>query len=182
MRLTDIAARLGAELTPAEGSTAVPDAEITGVAGIETAGPGEITFVANKKYIPLIRKTQAAAILIEPKFGPVPVPTLRITNPYLAFARAIELFYQPPVYSPGVHPTAVVSPSAKIGANAHIGAYAVVSDGVVLGDNAVILPHVVLYPHVRAGENFFAHAHAVVREHCQLGDNVVLQNGAIVGA
>ncbi|HEY4354187.1 MAG TPA: UDP-3-O-(3-hydroxymyristoyl)glucosamine N-acyltransferase [Acidobacteriaceae bacterium] len=182
MTLQEIAARLGAELTPAEGLTSVPDGEITGVAGIETAGPGEITFVANKKYIPLIRKTQAAAILIEPKFGPVPVPTLRIENPYLAFARAIELFYQPPAYPPGIHPTAVVDPSAKVGARAHLGAYVVVSAGCTIGDDAVILPHVVLYPNVTVGDRFFAHAHAVVREDCRIGNDVVLQNGVVIGA
>ncbi|HMF52957.1 MAG TPA: UDP-3-O-(3-hydroxymyristoyl)glucosamine N-acyltransferase, partial [Edaphobacter sp.] len=134
------------------------------------------------KYAALARTTRAAAVLVEPDFAEIPASTLRIENPYLAFARAIELFYQPPAYAPGVHPTAVVSPSAKIGANAHIGAYVVIGDGVVLGDNAVLLPHSVLYVHVRAGNNLFLHAHAVVREYCQLGDNVILQNGAVVGA
>ncbi len=176
MKLADLAQHLGATL---QGD---PATAITGVAAIETAGPGELTFVANPKYATLARTTKASAVLVEPSFPEIPAATLRIENPYLAFARAIELFYQPPAYAPGVHPTAVVAPTAKLGAKAHIGAYAVIGDHVVLGDNAVILPHVVLYPHVRAGDNFFAHAHAVVREYCQLGDDVVLQNGAIIGA
>jgi UDP-3-O-[3-hydroxymyristoyl] glucosamine N-acyltransferase len=176
MKLADLAQHLGATL---QGD---PTAVITGVAAIETAGPGEVTFVANPKYASLARSTRAAAVLVEPSFPEIAASTLRIDNPYLAFARAIELFYQPTAYAPGIHPTAVVSPTAKIGANAHIGAYAVVGDHVTLGDNAVILPHVVIYPHVRAGNNLFAHAHSVVREYCQLGDNVVLQNGAIIGA
>jgi UDP-3-O-[3-hydroxymyristoyl] glucosamine N-acyltransferase len=121
-------------------------------------------------------------VLVEPGFPEIPAATLRITNPYLAFARAIELFYQPPVYAPGIHPTAVISPSARVGANPHIGAYVVVSDHAMIGDHAVLLAHVVIYPHARIGDRFFAHAHAIVREHCQLGDDVVLQNGAIVGA
>src|ERR1700735_5610350 len=90
--------------------------------------------------------------------------TLRVENPYLAFAFAIELFYKPPIYPPGIHPTAAVAPTAHVGANAHIGAYAVIGDNVTIGDNATILPHVVFYPHARAGNNLFAHAHAVVRE------------------
>jgi UDP-3-O-[3-hydroxymyristoyl] glucosamine N-acyltransferase len=159
-----------------------PNTQITGVAGLEDAAPGHLTFVANPKYASLARTTQATAILVDPSFPELATPTLRIENPYLAFARAIELFYQPPAYAPGIHPTAVVAPTARIGANPHIGAYAVISDHVTLGDNAIILPHVVLYPHVRAGDNLFAHAHAIVREHCQLGDNVTLQNGAIIGA
>jgi UDP-3-O-[3-hydroxymyristoyl] glucosamine N-acyltransferase len=152
------------------------------VAGLETACTGELTFVANPKYAALARTTAATAVLVEPAFPEIAAATLRIENPYLAFARAIEIFYQPPAYAPGIHPTAVVALTATIGANAHIGAYAVISDHVTIGNNAVILPHVVIYPHVRAGNNLFVHAHAVVREYCQLGDNVTLQNGAIIGA
>jgi UDP-3-O-[3-hydroxymyristoyl] glucosamine N-acyltransferase len=176
MKLVDLAHHLGATL---QGDSA---ALITGVASIETAGPGDLTFVANPKYAALARTTKAAAVLVEPDFSEISAPTLRITNPYLAFARAIELFYQSPAYPPGVHSTAVISPTAEIGANAHIGAYAVIGENVILGDNAVLLPHSVIYDHVRAGKNLFLHSHAVVREHCRLGDNVILQNGAIVGA
>lgn len=130
----------------------------------------------------MARTTKATAILVEPNFPEIPTATLRIENPYLAFARAIEFFYQSPAYAPGIHPTAAIAPTARIGANPHIGAYAVIGDNVVIGDNAVILPHVVIYPDVHAGDNLFAHAHAIVREHCHLGDNVILQNGAIIGA
>lgn len=176
MKLADLAHHLGATLV------GDPSAKITGVAAIDTASTGDLTFVANPKYASQARTTKATAVLVEPSFTEISTATLRIENPYLAFARAIELFYQPPAYAPGIHPTAVISPTAKIGSNAHIGAYVVISDHVTLGDNAILLPHVVLYPHVTAGDNLFAHAHAVVREYCQLGDNVVLQNGAIIGA
>jgi UDP-3-O-[3-hydroxymyristoyl] glucosamine N-acyltransferase len=176
MKLADLAQHLGATL---QGDPAIL---ITGVASIETAGPGDLTFVANPKYAALARTTRAGAVLVEPDFTEISASTLRITNPYLAFARAIELFYKSPAYPPGIHPTAVISPSAKIGANPHIGAYVVIGDNVTLGDNAVLLPHAVIYAHVRAGNNLLLHSHAVVREHCWLGDNVVLQNGAIVGA
>jgi UDP-3-O-[3-hydroxymyristoyl] glucosamine N-acyltransferase len=159
-----------------------PTAQIQRVAGIETAAPGDLTFVSNPKYASLARTTQASAILVEPNFPEISTPTLRIENPYLAFARAIELFYQSPAYPPGIHPTAAIASTATIGANAHIGAYAVIGDNVTIGDNATILPHVVFYPHSRAGNNLFAHAHAVVREHCHLGNNVILQNGVIIGA
>ncbi len=177
MKLSELADRLGATLTGGDGGT-----EVTGVAGIEEAGPGEVTFVANPKYAALARTTGAAAVIVEPGFGETTVPTLRVANPYLAFARAIECFYQPPVYAPGIHPSAVVAASAKLGKDIHISPYVVISEDVVIGDGAVLLPHVVVYPGVTVGDRFFAHAHAVVREHCRLGDDVVLQNGAIVGA
>ena len=176
MKLGELATRLGAEL---RGDA---ELEVTGIKGIEEAGPTEITFVANPRYAGLARKTHAAAVLVEPEFQEIAAATLRIKNPYLAFSRALGLFYQPPVYSPGIHPTAVIAPSAEIGEGAHIGAYVVVGPGVRIGPHATLLPHVVLYPGVRAGSHLFAHAHAVVRENCVLGDNVTLENGAIVGA
>ena len=176
MKLGELASRLGAEL---RGNA---ELEVTGVKGIEEAGPTEITFVANPRYAGLARTTRAAAVVVEPGFQEIEAATLRIKNPYHAFSRALALFYQPPAYPPGIHPTAVIDPSAEIGEGAHIGAYAVVNAGVKLGPHATLLPHVVLYPGVQTGSHFFAHAHAVVREHCVLGDNVTLENGAIVGA
>jgi UDP-3-O-[3-hydroxymyristoyl] glucosamine N-acyltransferase len=130
----------------------------------------------------LARKTLAAAVLVDPDFQEITAATLRIKNPYLAFSRALGLFYHPPAYAPGIHPTAVIDPTAEIGEGAHIGAYVVIGPQVRLGRNATLLPHVVLYPGVNAGDFLFAHAHAVVRENCVLGDHVTLENGAIVGA
>lgn len=176
MKLGELATRLGAEL---RGDA---ELEITGVKGIEEAGPTEITFVANPRYGGLARKTKAAAVLVEPEFPDIEAATLRIKNPYYAFSRALGLFYQPPAYPAGIHPTAVIDPTAEIGQGAHIGAYVVVERDVQLGANATLLPHVVLYPGAKAGSHFFAHAHAVVREGCVLGDHVTLENGAIVGA
>jgi len=159
-----------------------PAAEITGIRGIEEAGPGHLTFVANPKYAAQARTTKATAILVDPAFPEIETATLRLANPYLGFARAIELFYTPPAYAPGIHPTAVIAPSARIGPDAHIGPYAVISEDVEIGPQAIILAHAVIYPGVRAGSHLFLHAHVIIREHCQLGDNVIIQNGAIVGA
>jgi UDP-3-O-[3-hydroxymyristoyl] glucosamine N-acyltransferase len=176
MKLGELANRLGAEL---RGDA---ELEITGVKGIEEAGPTEITFVANPRYTGLARTTRAAAVLVDPDFQQIDAATLRLKNPYLAFSRALGLFYQPPAYAPGVHPTAVIDSTAEIGEASHIGAYVVIGPRVRLGPHATLLPHVVLYPGVQAGTHFFAHAHAVVRENCILGDHVTLENGAIVGA
>lgn len=177
MKLAEIASSLGARLE--NGS---PETEITGVAGIEEAGPGQVTFVANPKYAAAARTTRAAAVIVAEDFPAIPGAMLRSKNPYLAFARALEMFYQPPSYAPGVHPTAVIHPSAKIGTHAHVGAYVVIEENVRIGNHAVLLPHVVIYRGATIGDNFFAHAHAVVREYCRLGDNVVLQNGVVIGA
>jgi UDP-3-O-[3-hydroxymyristoyl] glucosamine N-acyltransferase len=175
MKLRDLAAHLGATLR-GDGDT-----EITGTTGIEQAGAADLTFVSNPKYAGAARTTAAGAVVVAPDFPEISAPTLRLSNPYLAFSQAIALFHPAPVYAPGIHPTAVIDPSAEIAAGAHIGAYVVVGAGVRLGPSAVLLPHVVLYPGVQAGRDLLAHAHSVVREGCILGDRVILGNGVVVG-
>lgn len=177
MKLRDLAQRLNARL---EGGR--EDVEVTGVAGIESATAHELTFVANPKYAPAARSTSAAAVIVGNDFPALQRPLLRHSNPYLAFAQAIEFFYRAPEYRAGVHPTAVVDASAKIGKGASIGAYVVIDRDVEIGDSCTLLPHVVIYAGARIGDRFFAHAHSVVRERCILGDDVTLQNGAVVGA
>jgi len=177
MKLSHIASTLDARLE--NGS---PDTEITGLTGIEHAGPGELTFVSNPKYAAAARSTKASAVIVGEDFPAIATAMLRAKNPYLSFARALELFHQPPRYRAGLHATAIVHPSARIGANAHIGPYVVIDEDVVIGANAVLLAHAVIYPGVKIGDNFFAHAHAIVRENCRIGNNVLLQNGVVIGA
>jgi len=178
MKLSEIAQQLGARLE--NGS---PDSEIKGIAGIDKAQPGELTFISNRKYGPLARTTKASAIIVAEDFPAADsgVVLLRSKNPYLDFARALELFYQPPRYPPGIHSTAVIAPSAKLGADAHIGPYVVIGEDVEIGNDAVVLAHAVIYRGVKIGSNFVAHSHAIVREFCRIGNNVVLQNGVVVG-
>jgi UDP-3-O-[3-hydroxymyristoyl] glucosamine N-acyltransferase len=179
MKLADIAAALNARL-----ENASPDTEIHGVSGIENAGRGQLTFVSNPKYNAAAKTTRASAVIVAENFPAISAGMLRSKNPYLAWAKAIELFYQPPRYAPGIHPTAVIHPTAreKLGKNAHIGPYVVIDEDVEIGDNAILLAHVAIYRGAKIGHNFFAHTHAVVREFCHLGDNVILQNAVIVGS
>jgi UDP-3-O-[3-hydroxymyristoyl] glucosamine N-acyltransferase len=177
MKLSQIASALNARLD--NGSA---DTEITGLNGIEQAGPSEITFVANQKYAPAARLTKAAAVIVAENFPAIPAATLRVEDPYQSVARALELFHKPLRYAPGIHPTAIVHPSAKIGRNAHLGPYVVIDEQVEIGDHTVLLAHVVIYRGVKIGDNFFAHAHVVVRENCRIGNNVLLHNGVVIGS
>jgi UDP-3-O-[3-hydroxymyristoyl] glucosamine N-acyltransferase len=178
MKLKDIAARLGARLEPPDA-----DADITGVGPVESAQPGQITFIANIKYAAMARTTRASALIVDDKFAaPEDKPCLRTKNPHLAYARAMELFYRPPEYERGIHPTAVVHPTAKLGPKASIGAHVVIEAGVAIGENCTLLPHTVIYRGVRIGNNFFAHSHVAVRENCEIGNNVLLHNGVVVGS
>ncbi len=178
MKLGEVAKRLGCRL---EGD---PGVEITGVAGIEYAGPGELTFLSNRKYVQELKRTRASAVLVDEGVtieGHTKPAALRIANPYLAFAKAIELFYEGPRYAPGIHPTAVVAKRASIGEGAHIGPYCYVGEGVVIGKRAVLHSFVAIYQGARIGDDFVAHSHVAVREYCRIGDRVVLQNGVVIG-
>jgi UDP-3-O-[3-hydroxymyristoyl] glucosamine N-acyltransferase len=173
MKLSQIAQSLGCELH-GDG-----DLDISGVAGIEHAEPSQLTFLANMKYAPKVKKTRAAAILsTQPHEG---IATLVSINPYLDFARALALFYQPPKPAPGIHPLAAIATTSRIGEGASIGPYAVVGEHVVIGRNAVLHPHAVIYEGVEIGDDFVAHSHVSVREFCRIGHRVILQNSVVIG-
>jgi UDP-3-O-[3-hydroxymyristoyl] glucosamine N-acyltransferase len=180
IRLGDLAARLGCEL---HGDA---ELEITGVAGVERAGPTELTFLANPKYAPKVKGTLAGAILVKEPLAPLqtqPQPASLVSaNPYHDFARALAMFYQPPRPRPGIHPQASVAATARIGEGASVGAFAAVGEHVTIGKNAVLHPHVVIYEGAEIGDDFCAHSHAVVREYCRIGNRVILQNGVVVGS
>src|SRR5262249_19807659 len=146
--------------------------------------PGQITFVADSKYAAAARSTQASAVIVDENFPALENgrAALRTRNPKFAYARAVELFYQPAKAQLGVHPTAVIDPSAKIGGGASIGAHVVIAAGVEIGENCTLLPGVVIYHGVKIGKNFFAHAHVSIREDCEIGNNVLLHNGVVIGS
>jgi UDP-3-O-[3-hydroxymyristoyl] glucosamine N-acyltransferase len=175
MKLDALAAQLGCDLV---GDGAV---EITGVAGMEHAGPGEITFLANPRYAHKVQQTKAAAIIVSEPVRNAAIASIVSKNPYLDFARALALFYQPPRPKPGIHPTAVIAESARIGQHASIGAYCVIGERVTIGRDAVLHPHVVVYEGALIGDDFLAHSHVTVREHCRIGNRVVLGNSVVVG-
>jgi UDP-3-O-[3-hydroxymyristoyl] glucosamine N-acyltransferase len=181
MKLGELAARLGCKL---EGDGNV---EVRGVAGIESAQAGEVTFLTNPKYSRELTRTLATAVFLNEKVvlkrgpGLPPLAALRSQNPYFDFARAIELFCAPAAYPAGTHPTAVVAKSAKIGEGAHIGPHCFVDEGVEIGRRALLHSLVTIYRNTRIGDDFLAHSQTVVRERCTIGNRVILQNGVVVG-
>ena len=176
MRLGDIATKLGCTLEGPE------DLEITAVAGIEEAGPSELTFLSNPKYRRKLKTARAGAIILSPQDPAPGRPALRSNNPYLDFARALEIFYSPLRPAPGIHPTAVIAADARIGRSPSIGPYVAIESGVEIGDDCVIKGHAMIYQGAKIGHRFFAHSHAVVREKVQIGNDVILQNGAVIGS
>jgi len=178
MKIQELAAQLGATLN--DGVDV--DVEITGIGTIEGAGPGDVTFLANDRYTNQLATSQATAVFVVPTFDGACAPiALRVENPYLAFSRAIDLFYAAPAVPAGVHPTAVLGENVELGDGVAIGAYVVIGDDVKIGDGTVIHPHVVVYPGCTIGPECILHSHASIREHGRLGGGVILQNGAVVG-
>ena len=155
---------------------------IRGVNGLTEAVPGEISFLANPKYAPLLASTKASAVVVAENV-PSPVAALRAGNPDLAFARIAERFVETPGRpAPGVHPTAVVAPGAKLGKDVAIGALTVVEDGAVIGDGAVLYPQVYVGARATVGAGSLLWPRVVVRERCQVGARVILHSGAVVGS
>ncbi len=177
MTLAELARILGARL---EGGP--DDLEITGIAAIEDAGPGTLTFLADRRHEATLAATRASAILLAHDAPGARIPVLRVAHPYLAFVQAMELFHPARRPEPGIHATAVVAPTAVVGPGATIGPWVVVSDGVRLGGDAILHAHVTIYRDARIGERFEAHAGVVVREEVTIGDRVTLHAGAVIGS
>jgi UDP-3-O-[3-hydroxymyristoyl] glucosamine N-acyltransferase len=175
MKLSEIALKINCRMIGDQ------DVEIIRVAGIDEAGPGDLTFVSNRKYISHIKNTKASAIILGEDIPSVDIPNLRTQDPYMAFARALELFYEPPRLKPGIHSTAVIAEDVELGVNVCIGAYAVIGERCKIGNATAIHSHVVLYPGSAVGEDSVLHSHVTVREDCRIGNRVVLQNGVVIG-
>jgi UDP-3-O-[3-hydroxymyristoyl] glucosamine N-acyltransferase len=176
LKLSELAERLECRL---DGDGAV---NISRVTGIEDAGPGDVTFFANKKYAAALRVTRASAVILGDDAPPAPCAMLRTPNPYLAFARAIGLFadeFRPPR---GIHPHAYVAEGAVIAPDASIGPFAVVEEGARIGRRTIVHAHVTIARGAEIGDDGVIHARVSIRERVKLGDRVVVQDGAVIGS
>lgn len=176
MTLGELARRLEC---PLEGNGGI---EIHRVAKIETAGPGDVTFLANPKYASALASTHASAVIASAAIASAPCAIIRSASPYLTFARAAGLLTPDVRPEPGVHPLAAVAPDAQVDATATVGPFAVISSRARVGARTHIHPHVVIGADAVIGDDCVLHAHVSVRERCVLGSRVVLQNGAVVGS
>ena len=155
--------------------------EIHRVATIESAGPGDVTFLANPKYASALASTRASAVIAAPGVD-APCGVIRTTNPYLMLARAVQVLSPGTAPKPGVHALAVVSPGAQVDPTAVVGPFAVIGDGAVVGARTAIGAHAVVGARARVGPDCLLHAHVSIREGCTLGARVVVQDGAVIGS
>ncbi len=175
-KLQELAALVGGQL---EGDGNV---EITRVLPIDHAGSGDITFVANPKYISRLKDSTASAVILPPGVEASGRNVIRCANPYLAFARILTFLQVPERQPKGIMPGAVVAESAQIGDRVSIYPGCVIGENVIIGEGSTLYAGVVVYDDVQIGENCLLHAQSVVREGCQLGDRVILQPSAVIGS
>jgi len=176
--LAELASRIGGTV---EGDGSVP---IRGLAPLEEAGPGELSFYGNPKYRKELASTRASAVLVPTgeAMSRADVVWVRVPSPHLAFARLLSLFPPAARLAPGVHPRAEVHASARVDPSATVMALAVVEAGAVVGPRSVLWPGSYLGEGSRLGEDCVLQPGALVRERCILGDRVVLQPGVVVGS
>jgi UDP-3-O-[3-hydroxymyristoyl] glucosamine N-acyltransferase len=157
------------------------DVDVTRVAGIEDAGPGDVTFLANAKYEKLLRATGASAVILRADAPAAPCAMLRAADPYLAFARAVSLFAPEWRPAPGVHALAAVAGDARLGSAVSIGAFVAIGEGSSIGDRTIVFPNVTIGPGTHIGSDCVIHSNVAIRERITIGDRVILQNGVVIG-
>ncbi len=189
MKFSEIINRLNANISD-HSLTQNPnqDPEIMGMAAIDEAISGTLSYVENEKFASLIAQTNASALIlpvneaIQAQAQERGLAWITTPDPKVLFAGAIALFYQPYRPSPEIHPTAVIHPTVKIGNDVYIGPHAVIQQGVEIGNNVVIHPNVVIYPDVKIGDRTTLHANSTIHERSQIGADCVIHSGAVIGA
>jgi UDP-3-O-[3-hydroxymyristoyl] glucosamine N-acyltransferase len=159
-----------------------PGLLIRGVASLDRAGPGDLSFVASARHLAAARGSAATALIAPPLLDLGDRPAIRVAQPYVALAGVLALFFPEAAVAPGVHPAAVVADSALVAPDAAVGPFVVVAEGAVIEAGAVVHPHVFVGPECRVGEGSVLHPHVVLRGRVELGRRVVIHPGSVLGA
>jgi len=177
MKLSELASLTGAQV-----AAEVVDIEITGAAGLDEAREGHVTFLANPRYTPRVNTTQATAIYLGPDVETdKQISILRVKDPYLAYTRALRIFYPEPAVEPFVDPSAVIHPSAKIANNVAIGACVVIGKNVDIAEGVCIHPNATIYDDAQIGRDSVIHSGVAIRERTVIGDRVIIHNNSVIG-
>ena len=179
MKLSNLAEKTFAVIEQGDG-----DLELEGAAGLDIAESGQITFLANPKYTPQINQTKASAIFLNEKeqIERADIAILRAKDPYLAYTRALRLFYPAPKFAPFVHPNSFIHETANVAETVSIEAFVSVGANCEIGDNVKIYPNVTIYDNVKIGANTTIHSGAAIRENCEIGANCIIHNNVTIGS
>jgi UDP-3-O-[3-hydroxymyristoyl] glucosamine N-acyltransferase len=160
------------------------DLEIESAAGLDIAEAGDVTFLANPKYTPQIRETKASAIFLNENVAleREDIAVLRAKDAYLAYTRALRLFFPEPETIASIHPKAVIHETAKVAENVEISANSVVGANCEIESGVKIFPNATIYDGVKIGKNTVIHSGVSVRENCEIGANCIIHNNSTVGS
>jgi UDP-3-O-[3-hydroxymyristoyl] glucosamine N-acyltransferase len=159
------------------------DVPVTGLATLEKAGPAHISFYTNKRFLPALRRTGAAAVILRPEDAAAcPVPTLLAANPYAAYARLSQVFAPVPAVVAGWHPSAVIDPSAQIASDASIGPHVVIGPGAIVGARARIGANTVIGQSCVIGADVQLLANVTLYDGVRLGNRVIVHSAVVLGA
>lgn len=176
MKLKELADLIGGSVSGDQ------DVEITGVAGIAEAKRGDITFVADKKYLGDIMKTKASAVIAKSEIEGLSASVLVSDSPYFAFARALEIFYVRPVAPSGISEKATVCPGASIGRDVSVYPNVYISGSAVIGSGATLYPGVFIGEGASIGDESTIHSNVTIRENVRVGRKVIVHAGSVIGA
>lgn len=177
LSLAEIVARLGGE---ALGEAGTP---LTGVATLDSAGPGQLAFLSNPKYRARAATSRAGAVIVGPgDRDATNGPRIVTDNPYAYYARAVALFNPGHAVTPGVHPTAVVAPGARVAPGAEVGPYVVIEGGCVVGEGAFLGAHCFVGEGSSVGAGTHLHARVTIYAGCSVGARCVVHSGVVIGA
>ena len=156
---------------------------ITGVCGIREAQEGDLTFIANSKYLPLMRQTRASAIITSKEVKQAPKPIIRTDNPDLAFAKMVTLLAPNEItYPKGIHPTAIIGKNVTLGSDVAIQPYVVIGDHAVIGDRTILYTGVFVGDHARIGSDTLIYPYVIIRERVEVGNRVMIHSGTVIGS
>ena len=172
------------ELAEWVGGTVAGDGEveISGVAAIEEAQPGDITFVANPKYLKMLDKTHATAVIVLPEIHQTDKPLLRVTNPNLAFTKILTLFSLKPYQPRGIDSNARISPTAQLGQDLSIYPFVYIGDHCRIGDRITLYPCVYIGEDSSIGEGSILYPNVSIYPRTVIGKRVILHSGVVVGS
>jgi UDP-3-O-[3-hydroxymyristoyl] glucosamine N-acyltransferase len=157
--------------------------KIRGVSGIKEAKEGEIAFVANTKYLSLIDRTNASAVITSRDVGRAAKPIIRTENPSLSFAKVISLFTPEKIVPPrGIHPAAVLGKDVKVGRDAAIQAYCVIEDGAEIGRGTVLYAGAYVGQYSKIGADCVIYPRVSIRERIIIGNHVIIHSGTVIGS
>ena len=156
-------------------------AVITGAASLEEAGPGDISFVAEKKYSGLLASTRATAVVVS-EGAPASLNLIIVKNPQLAFARIVEVLRPLPIPAPGVHPRAEVHPGASLGEGVSVQAFCAIEEGASVGARTVLFPGVYVGRGAKIGPDCIIYSGVAIREGSLVGRGVIIHCNSVIGS